>query len=88
MKRLPRKRWKQLVRQWNKGCEAMSAMNEILEKHCNPYGLDDFRELHDDYILWGVEWETELDTLIDEIGPMPLDGVDLEELSEDKGETR
>ena len=34
MKRLPRKRYEQLVRQYNKGMHAKFEMNMMLMKHC------------------------------------------------------
>ena len=34
MKRLPRKRYEQLVRHYNKGMHAKQEMNMILYKHC------------------------------------------------------
>jgi len=45
MKRLPRKRYEQLVRQYNKGIRAKFEMNQILMKHCTSRAYNN----HSDY---------------------------------------
>ena len=53
MKRLPRKKWRQLVRQYRKGRSAQYQMDVILQKHCTDeaYALFlNFNDL-DDYDL-------------------------------------
>tara|TARA_R110002020_G_scaffold396471_3_gene606673 strand:+ start:622 stop:879 length:258 start_codon:yes stop_codon:yes gene_type:complete len=63
MKRLPRKRWRQLVRQYNKGCSAKFEMNAILRKHCT----DKAFAVHDDQDDMDYSFEDDLKDMIERL---------------------
>ena len=65
MRRLPRSRYKHLVKQWNKGVAAWSEIYDIIEKHAGDAAFAEWRDMPENTLPHPIESEDEdLDALI------------------------
>jgi hypothetical protein len=65
MKRLPRKRYAQLVAQWNKGVDAWYEIYVMIEKHGGEAALAEWRDWPENSSPHGIHGEkADLDALI------------------------
>ena len=68
MKRLPRKRYEQLVAQWNKGVDAWHEISDIIEKHAGDDAYSEWRDEPTNSLpCWFMGEHAELDSLLEHL---------------------